>query len=63
MGKTQLKTMVLMLALVGIGTAHAQYNPNQDLDDDNDGIPDLLESPPSNTVVNGTFMGVHQHLG
>lgn len=47
----------------------AQVNPNQDfdgdgiinsldLDDDNDGIPDLLESPPSNTVVNGSFTSV-----
>ncbi|REC46949.1 thrombospondin type 3 repeat-containing protein, partial [Chryseobacterium pennipullorum] len=66
MGKIQLKTLILILALVGMGTVHAQYNPNQDLDgdgiinsvdldDDNDGIPDLLESPPSTAVVNGTF--------
>lgn len=63
------KTIILFFMLCTYCTATAQYDPNQDLDgdgiinsadldDDNDGIPDLLESPPSNTVVNGSFTGV-----
>lgn len=63
-----LKTIILTLVLSSYSIVKAQYDPNQDLDgdgiinsidldDDNDGIPDLLESPPSNTVVNGTFTG------
>ncbi|WP_250253798.1 hypothetical protein [Chryseobacterium sp. Marseille-Q3244] len=70
MKNTQLvKTIILFFMVSGYCTVRAQYNPNQDLDgdgiinsvdldDDNDGIPDLLESPPSNTVVNGSFTSV-----
>lgn len=60
------RKIIFILVLLGYCTLNAQYDPNQDLDgdniinsidldDDNDGILDSLESPSSNIVENGSF--------